>query len=87
MTTRDVAARPPAAGGLKMSALTRDLGFAAHVVTVAAACFVGGAFVGRSIINGGDQSDVAVPAVCGAVAAFAAMIVEALLFILRDAKT
>ncbi len=86
--TRDVAARPPAAGGLKMSALTRDLGFAAHVVTVAAACFVGGAFVGRSIVmNGGDQSDVAVPAVCGAVAAFAAMIVEALLFILRDAKT
>ena len=70
-----------------MSALTRDLGFAAHVVTVAAACFVGGAFVGRSIVNGGgDQSDVAVPAVC-AVAAFAAMIVEALLFILRDAKT
>jgi hypothetical protein len=37
--------------------------------------------------GGGDQSDVAVPAVCGAVAAFAAMIVEALLFILRDAKT
>jgi hypothetical protein len=44
--TKDVTGMRRGAG-VKMSGLTRDLGFGAHVLTVMAACFVGGMVAGR----------------------------------------
>jgi hypothetical protein len=66
-----------------MSDATRELGFGAHVVTLMGACFLAGAVAGRSIA----PESVTVQAVLGAVGMFAALMVEALLFMLRDAKT
>lgn len=37
--------------GLKMSTLTRELGFGAHVITMMAACFVGGVVTGEAFKN------------------------------------
>ena len=39
-------------GRLRMSALTRDLGFGAHVLTVMFACALGGWFAGDAIVRG-----------------------------------
>jgi len=80
--TEDVT-RDRRGGGIRMSDLTRDVGFGAHVVTLMGACFLGGAVAGRSIA----PESVTVQAVLGAVGMFAALMVEALLFMLRDAKT
>ena len=80
--TEDVT-RDRRGGGIRMSDLTRDIGFGAHVVTLMGACFLGGAVAGRSIA----PESVTVQAVLGAVGMFAALMVEALLFMLRDAKT
>ncbi len=80
--TEDVT-RGSRGGGIQMSDATRELGFGAHVVTLMGACFLGGAVAGRSIA----PESVTVQAVLGAVGMFAALMVEALLFMLRDAKT
>lgn len=89
----------PDDGRLKMSALTRDLGFGAHVVTVMFACGLGGWFAGDAIVRGfgddvsnrGDdsvtQSATIVKASLAGIGAIGAMTVEALLFMLRDSRT
>lgn len=66
-----------------VSALTRDLGFVAHVITVVIACFAGGVVTGRSFAPDSLTPQV----VLGAVGGFIALIVEALLFMLREGKT
>ena len=37
-------------GGLKMSTLTRELGFGAHVITVMGACFAAGVVTGKAFV-------------------------------------
>lgn len=84
-------------GRLRMSALTRDLGFGAHVLTVMFACALGGWFAGDAIVRGfGDLDnrfdDVSVTrtivkASLAGIGAIGAMTVEALLFMLRDGRT
>ena len=76
-------------GRLRMSALTRDLGFGAHVVTVMFACALGGWFAGDAIIRGDDDSarNAIVKASLAGIGAIGAMTVEALLFMLRDGRT
>jgi hypothetical protein len=69
--------------GIRMSEVTRDLGFGAHVVTLMGACFACGVVAGRSIA----PDNVTVQVVLGAIGMFGALMVEALLFMLRDAKT
>ena len=100
--TRDVShsrtgTNEPDDGRLKMSALTRDLGFGAHVVTVMFACALGGWFAGEAIVRGfgddanrDDDSETAraiVKASLAGIGAIGAMTVEALLFMLRDSRT
>ena len=82
-------------GRLKMSSLTRDLGFGAHVVTVMFACALGGWFAGAAIARGSrddehghhDQSSLVVKATLAGIGALGAMFVEAALFMLRDGRT
>ena len=84
-------------GRLRMSALTRDLGFGAHVLTVMFACALGGWFAGDAIVRGfGDLDDrfddvsvtrTIVKASLAGIGAIGAMTVEALLFMLRDGRT
>ena len=82
-------------GRLRMSALTRDLGFGAHVVTVMFACALGGWFAGDAIARGSrddehghhDQSSLVVKATLAGIGALGAMFVEAALFMLRDGRT
>ena len=84
-------------GRLRMSALTRDLGFGAHVLTVMFACALGGWFAGDAIMRGfGDLDDrfddvsvtrTIVKASLAGIGAIGAMTVEALLFMLRDSRT
>ena len=84
-------------GRLRMSALTRDLGFGAHVLTVMFACALGGWFAGDAIVRGfGDEDDrfddvsvtrTIVKASLAGIGAIGAMTVEALLFMLRDSRT
>ena len=76
-------------GRLRMSALTRDLGFGAHVLTVMFACALGGWFAGDAIIRGDDDSarNAIVKASLAGIGAIGAMTVEALLFMLRDGRT
>lgn len=82
-------------GRLKMSSLTRDLGFGAHVVTVMFACALGGWFAGAAIARGSrdgdehhhDQSSLIVKATLAGIGALGAMFVEAALFMLRDGRT
>ena len=82
-------------GRLKMSSLTRDLGFGAHVVTVMYACALGGWFAGAAIARGSrddehghhDQSSLVVKATLAGIGALGAMFVEAALFMLRDGRT
>ena len=77
-------------GRLRMSALTRDLGFGAHVVTVMFACALGGWFAGDAIIRGDDDDsarNAIVKASLAGIGAIGAMTVEALLFMLRDSRT
>ena len=82
-------------GRLKMSSLTRDLGFGAHVVTVMFACALGGWFAGDAIARGSrddehghhDQSSLVVKATLAGIGALGAMFVEAALFMLRDGRT
>ena len=76
-------------GRLRMSALTRDLGFGAHVVTVMFACGLGGWFAGDAIVRGDDDSarNAIVKASLAGIGAIGAMTVEALLFMLRDSRT
>ena len=80
--TRDVR-HASAAHGPRVSALTRDLGFGAHVLTAMVACFAVGVAAGRSFA----PDDIVAQAALGAAGMFCAMIAEAVLFILRDAKT
>jgi len=89
----------PDDGRLKMSALIRDLGFGAHVVTVMFACALGGWFAGDAIVRGFvddvsnrdddpvTQSATIVKASLAGIGAIGAMTVEALLFMLRDSRT
>lgn len=51
--TKDVVGTGARRGGegLKMSTLTRELGFGAHVITLMAACFVGGVVTGEVFEN------------------------------------
>ena len=77
-------------GRLRMSALTRDLGFGAHVVTVMFACALGGWFAGDAIVRGDDDEsarNAIVKASLAGIGAIGAMTVEALLFMLRDSRT
>ena len=77
-------------GRLKMSSLTRDLGFGAHVVTVMFACALGGWFAGDAIVRGDDDDsarNAIVKASLAGIGAIGAMTVEALLFMLRDSRT
>ena len=76
-------------GRLRMSALTRDLGFGAHVVTVMFACALGGWFAGDAIVRDDDDSarNAIVKASLAGIGAIGAMTVEALLFMLRDSRT
>ena len=82
-------------GRLKMSSLTRDLGFGAHVFTVMFACALGGWFAGAAIARGSrdgdehhhDQSSLIVKATLAGIGALGAMFVEAALFMLRDGRT
>ena len=82
-------------GRLKMSSLTRDLGFGAHVVTVMFACALGGWFAGAAIARDSrddehdhdDQSSLIVKATLAGIGALGAMFVEAALFMLRDGRT
>mmetsp|Transcript_6413 Transcript_6413/g.26619 ORF Transcript_6413/g.26619 Transcript_6413/m.26619 type:complete len:224 (-) Transcript_6413:113-784(-) len=76
-------------GRLRMSALTRDLGFGAHVVTVMFACALGGWFAGDAIVRGDDHpaQNTIVKASLAGIGAIGAMTVEALLFMLRDSRT
>jgi hypothetical protein len=82
-------------GRLKISSLTRDLGFGAHVVTVMFACALGGWFAGAAIARGSrddehghhDQSSLVVKATLAGIGALGAMFVEAALFMLRDGRT
>ena len=77
-------------GRLRMSALTRDLGFGAHVVTVMFACALGGWFAGDAIVRGDDDEsarNAIVKASLAGIGAIGAMTVEALLFMLRDGRT
>ena len=82
-------------GRLKMSSLTRDLGFGEHVVTVMFACALGGWFAGAAIARGSrddehghhDQSSLVVKATLAGIGALGAMFVEAALFMLHDGRT
>lgn len=77
-------------GRLRMSALTRDLGFGAHVVTVMFACALGGWFAGDAIVRDDDDDsarNAIVKASLAGIGAIGAMTVEALLFMLRDSRT
>lgn len=76
-------------GRPRMSALTRDLGFGAHVVTVMFACALGGWFAGDAIVRGDDHParNTIVKASLAGIGAIGAMTVEALLFMLRDSRT
>ena len=77
-------------GRLRMSALTRDLGFGAHVVTVMFACALGGWFADDAIVRGDDDDsarNAIVKASLAGIGAIGAMTVEALLFMLRDSRT
>ena len=80
--TKDVT-RTRRGGGITMSGVTRELGFGAHVLTLMAACFAGGVVAGRAIA----PENTTVQVVLGTIGMFVALMVEALLFMLRDAKT
>jgi hypothetical protein len=81
--TKDVTNESKTGQGIRMSDVTRELGFGAHVLTLMAACFAGGVVAGRSFAPDNTTTQV----VLGTVGMFIAMMVEALLFMLRDART